>query len=71
MLFRSQRPSGRGVFGGGYICSDAVAAAVKDAEARIPDAVAAAVKDAEARIPENVMIWELSDREREIVKSLE
>ena len=67
----AQRPSGRGVFGGGYICSDAVAAAVKDAEARIPDAVAAAVKDAEARMLENVMIWELSDREREIVKSLE
>ena len=58
----SQKESGKGLFGSGFLLSEKAAAEKAAAEK------AAAEKAAAEKI--DVNIWELSDREREIVKSL-
>ena len=58
----SQKESGKGLFGSGFLLSERAAAEKAAAEK------AAAEKAAAEKIDTN--IWELSDREREIVKSL-
>ena len=58
----SQKESGKGLFGSGFLLSEKAAAEKAAAEK------AAAEKAAAEKIDTN--IWELSDREREIVKSL-
>ena len=58
----SQKESGKGLFGGGFLLSEKAAAEKAAAEK------AAAEKAAAEKVDTN--IWELSDREREIVKSL-
>ena len=61
-LLDSQKESGKGLFGSGFLLSEKAAAEKAAAEK------AAAEKAAAEKIDAN--IWELSDREREIVKSL-
>ena len=56
----SQRAAGKAVFGGGYLLSDAKAAELKAAE----------LKAAELKAAEDVTVWQLSDRERHIIKNL-
>ena len=58
----SQKESGKGLFGSGFLLSEKAAAEKAAAEK------AAAEKAAAEKVDTN--IWELSDREREIVKSL-
>ena len=66
----AQKKHKKSLFGSGFIASDnaaaEAAAALSDAEA------AAALSDAEAAAAkrENIIIWELSDKEKEIIKSL-
>lgn len=56
----SQRSAGKGIFGGGYLLSDAKAAELKAAE----------LKAAELKAAEDVTVWQLSDRERHIIDDL-
>ena len=63
----SQKESGKGLFGSGFLLSEK-AAAEKAAAEKAAAEKAAAEKAAAEKIDTN--IWELSDREREIVKSL-
>ena len=56
----AQKEHGKGLFGSGFIASDSAAAAV----------AVAAVAAAAARKKENVVVWELSEREMGIIKSL-
>ena len=56
----SQRKAGKGIFGGGYLISDAKAAELKAAE----------LKAAELKAAREATVWELSDREREIISGL-
>jgi hypothetical protein len=63
----SQKESGKGLFGSGFLLSER-AAAEKAAAEKAAAEKAAAEKAAAEKIDAN--IWELSDREREIVKSL-
>lgn len=53
----SQRSSGRGIYGGGYLCSDTTAREVAKAELAVAERA-------------NITVWELSEREREIIESL-
>ena len=68
----SQKESGKGLFGSGFLLSEKAAAekaAAEKAAAEKAEAEKAEAEKAEAeKIDTN--IWELSDREREIVKSL-
>lgn len=52
----SQKEAGKGIYGSGYLISDAATARLLEAEA-----------EAEA---EPVQVWELSDREREVIAGL-
>jgi len=66
----SQKKHGKALFGSGFIASDkaaavAVAAAVAAAAAAAAAAVAAAVNK-----KDDVIVWELSHKEKEIIKSL-
>ena len=63
----SQKESGKGLFGSGFLLSEK-AAAEKAAAEKAAAEKAAAEKAAAEKVDTN--IWELSDREREIVKSL-
>ena len=58
----SQKPYKKGIFGSGYLLSEKAAAEKAAAEK------AAAEKAAKEK--DNVIIWELSERERNIIKSL-
>ena len=58
----SQKKHGKGLFGGGYLISDAAAAEKAAAEK------AAAEKAAAEK--QNVIVWELSERERRIIEGL-
>lgn len=60
----AQRASGRGVYGGGYLCSDTVAQEVMRAER------AAAERAAAERAAAAATVWGISEREREIIESL-
>lgn len=56
-----QKAHGKGLFGSGFLCSDAAAAAL---------AAAQAAAQAAAKKNDNVIAWELSKRELEIIQSL-
>lgn len=62
----SQRPEKKRIFGDGLFITDKAAAEVKAAEVK-----AAEVKAAEVKAAKPVIVWELSDRERMIIKGLE
>ena len=59
----AQKKHGKSLFGSGFICSDKAAAEAAQAAAEAAQAAAEAKKN-------NVIIWELSEKEKEIIKSL-
>ena len=59
----AQKKHGKALFGSGFICSDKAAAEAAQAAAEAAQAAAEAKKN-------NVIIWELSEKEKEIIKSL-
>lgn len=64
----SQRPMGKTIFGGGLLLSEKAAA--EKAAAEKATAAAAAEKATAAAEKATAHIWELSERERQIVASL-
>ena len=63
----AQKEKGKGIFGGGLLLSDK-AAAERAAAERAAAERAAAVREMEMRA--HAITWELSDREKEVIKSL-
>jgi len=63
----SQKPYKKGIFGSGYLLSEKAAAEKAAAEKAAAEKAAA---EKAAKEKDNVIIWELSERERNIIKSL-
>ena len=55
----------KGIYGGAFLLNEAKAAEAKAAEAK-----AAEAKAAEAKRSQKAIVWELSDREKKLIKSL-
>jgi hypothetical protein len=66
----AQKNHGKALFGGGFICSDKAAAEAAQAAAEAAQAAAEAAQAAAEAKKNNVIIWELSEKEKEIIKSL-
>jgi uncharacterized protein YciI len=66
----AQKKHGKVLFGGGFICSDKAAAEAAQAAAEAAQAAAEAAQAAAEAKKNNVIIWELSEKEKEIIKSL-
>jgi hypothetical protein len=66
----AQKNHGKVLFGGGFICSDKAAAEAAQAAAEAAQAAAEAAQAAAEAKKNNVIIWELSEKEKEIIKSL-
>jgi hypothetical protein len=66
----AQKNHGKTLFGGGFICSDKAAAEAAQAAAEAAQAAAEAAQAAAEAKKNNVIIWELSEKEKEIIKSL-
>ena len=65
----------KGIYGGAFLLNEAKAAEAKAAEAKAAEAKAAEAKAAEAKAAEakrlqKIIVWELSDREKKLVKTL-
>ena len=61
----AQKKHGKGIFGSGFLATDAVADAVADATAK-----ATAKAKAKAEKEDNVIVWELSPKELQIIETL-
>ena len=61
----SQRAVGKGIFGNGWLISEKKAAEKKAAERKVAER-----KAAERKAAENVIVWELSEAEREAVRRI-
>ena len=66
----SQRADGKGIFGGGYLLSDGVAAELRAAELRAAELRAAELRAAELACEKDAIYWGLSDRELGIIGQL-
>ena len=66
----AQKNHGKALFGGGFICSDKAAAEAAQAAAEAAQAATEAKQAAAEAKKNNVIIWELSEKEKEIIKSL-
>ena len=66
----SQRAARKDIFGGGYLLSDAKVAELKVAELKAAELKAAELKAAELKAADDVTVWQLSDRERQIIDNL-
>ena len=73
----SQKEQGKAIYGGGLLVSDAVAQraaeADRGADRRIAERAAERLRDMAAGVKQNedgAIVWELSDREREIIRKL-
>jgi hypothetical protein len=65
----SKKKHGKALFGSGFIVSDKAATAAAAATA-VAKAAAAATAAAAAKNKDNIIVWELSKKEKEIIKSL-
>ena len=61
----SQKAVRKGIYGGGYLLSEAKAAELKAAEAKVAE-----LKAAELKAAEDVTVWPLSDSEKRIIENL-
>jgi hypothetical protein len=66
----AQKKHKKALFGSGFICSDKAAAEAAQAAAAAAQAAAEAAQAAAEAKKNNVIIWELSEKEKEIIKSL-
>ena len=66
----SQRAVGKGIFGNGWLISEKKAAEKKAAEKKAAERKVAERKAAERKAAENVIVWELSEAEREAVRRI-
>ncbi len=67
----AQRKVGKAIFGCGWLISEKKAAEKKAAEKKAAERKAAERKAAERKAAENVIVWELSDAEREAVRRID
>ena len=61
----SQKAVRKGIYGGGYLLSEAKAAELKAAEAKVAE-----LKATELKAAEDVTVWPLSDSEKRIIENL-
>jgi hypothetical protein len=67
----AQKPHKKAIFGSGFIISDAAAAEKAAAEKAAEEAGKMQAEKAEQARKENIIVWPLSDRERDIINALE
>ena len=67
----SQKAVGKAIFGGGWLIAERKAAERKAAEKKAAERKAAEKKAAEKKAAEKVIVWELSDAEREAVRRID
>ncbi len=65
-----QKKNKKTIFGGGFLIAEIKAAEIKAAEIKAAEIKAAEIKAAEIKAAEKAIEWELSEREKEIIKSL-
>ena len=66
----SQKAKKKGIFGGGYLVSDQIAAKLQAAKLQAAKLQAAKLQAAKLQAAKMAHAWQLSDREKEIIKSL-
>lgn len=66
----SQKESGTVIYGGGLLISDKCAAELKATELKAAERKAAERKAAELKAEDTATVWEISEREREIINTL-
>ena len=67
----AQAVEGKGIFGSGYLCSDAMATTIRVREQAVREQAVREQAVREQAVREQAVVWGLSDREREIIKTLQ